>query len=145
MVPDQPDEAACRRFYAARRARFRTPDLLEAAHVLIAPEGQDAATWDLAEAQARAVIAEVGDDPAAFANRLPAPGYKPMAAAFGFGNAGGARTAVPGFADRIVVAYKTRAFEAAVGESNDDMRLAMNSRREIAELSKGAEGAAGSR
>ncbi|MBA3324873.1 MAG: DUF1217 domain-containing protein [Rhodobacteraceae bacterium] len=88
----------------------------------------------------RKVLDEGTDDSAAFANRLTAPGYKAMAAAFGFGNAGGARTAVPGFADRIVAAYKTRAFEAAVGESNDDMRLAMNFRREIAELSKGAKG-----
>lgn len=79
-------------------------------------------------------------DPAAFANRLTAPGYKALATAFGFGSAGGARTAAPGFADRIAAAYKTRAFEAAVGETNNDMRLAMNFRREMAELSKGAEG-----
>ena len=60
--------------------------------------------------------------------------------AFGFGNPGGARTGDAGFAARIVAAYKTRAFEAAVGETNNDMRLAMNFRREIVELAKGAEG-----
>ncbi len=67
VEPEEPDEAECRRFYEARRARFRTPDLFEAAHVLIEPEGEDAAAWEAAETQARAVIAEVGDDPAAFA------------------------------------------------------------------------------
>lgn len=77
-------------------------------------------------------------DPASFANRLTAPGYKAMAAVFGF--AAGPRTGDPGFAERIVAAYKTRAFEAAVGETNEDMRLAMNFRREMVELSKGPEG-----
>jgi peptidyl-prolyl cis-trans isomerase C len=32
----QPDEAACRRYHAANRARFRSPDLYEAAHILLA-------------------------------------------------------------------------------------------------------------
>lgn len=88
----------------------------------------------------RKVLDEGTDDPRAFANRLTAPGYKDLAAAFGFGNAAGAQTAASGFADRIATAYKTRAFEAAVGETNNDLRLAMNFRREMAELSKGAEG-----
>ena len=80
------------------------------------------------------------DDPSSLANRLTAPGFKRLAAAFGFGNLGGARTDEPGFAAGIVAAYKTRAFEAAVGETDNDMRLAMNFRREMAELSQGAEG-----
>jgi peptidyl-prolyl cis-trans isomerase C len=67
VEPEEAGEAECRRFFEARRERFRTPDLFEVAHVLIAPEDDDAAAWDAAEAQARAVIAEVGDDPAAFA------------------------------------------------------------------------------
>jgi peptidyl-prolyl cis-trans isomerase C len=67
VEPEEPDETECRRFYEARRERFRTPDLFEVAHVLIAPEGEDAAAWDAAEARARAVVETVGDDPAAFA------------------------------------------------------------------------------
>ncbi len=66
VEPEEPGEAECRRFYEARRQRFRTADLFEVAHVLIAPEGEDAAAWEAAEAQARAVIAAVGDDAAAF-------------------------------------------------------------------------------
>jgi peptidyl-prolyl cis-trans isomerase C len=67
VVPAEPDEAECRRFYAARRDRFRTPDLFEVAHVLLEPERDDPAAWDAAETQAHAVITQVGDDPAAFA------------------------------------------------------------------------------
>jgi len=88
----------------------------------------------------RKVLDEGTEDPASFANRLTAPGFKELASAFGFGNVTGARTADPGFAERIGGAYKVRAFEAAVGETNDDMRLAMNFRREMAQLSRGAEG-----
>jgi peptidyl-prolyl cis-trans isomerase C len=67
VEPEPPDERECRAFYEARRDRFRTPDLFEAAHILLEPEGAEREAWDLAEARARAVIAEVGDDPAAFA------------------------------------------------------------------------------
>ena len=88
----------------------------------------------------RKVLDEGTDNPASIANRLSAPGFRRFAEAFGFGNASGARTAAPGFADGVVTAYKTRAFEAAVGETNNDMRLAMNFRREMAELSQGEGG-----
>jgi peptidyl-prolyl cis-trans isomerase C len=67
VEPEIPGETECRRYYEARRERFRTPDLFEVSHVLIEPQGEDAAAWAAAEAQARAVIAEVGDDPRAFA------------------------------------------------------------------------------
>jgi peptidyl-prolyl cis-trans isomerase C len=80
VEPEEPGEAECRRFYAARRERFRTPDLFEVAHVLIAPEAEDAAAWEAAETQARAVIAEVGDDPAAFAAAARALSACPSAA-----------------------------------------------------------------
>lgn len=79
------------------------------------------------------------DDPSSLANKLTAPGFKKIAEAFGFGDAGGSRAREAGFADGIVVAYKDRAFEAAVGETNNDMRLAMNFRREIAALAGAGE------
>jgi peptidyl-prolyl cis-trans isomerase C len=65
--PATAGEAECRRYYEARFDRFRTPDLFEAAHILIEPEGEDDAAWAAAEARARAIAAQVGDDPAAFA------------------------------------------------------------------------------
>lgn len=65
--PAVPGEAECRRYYEANVQRFRTPDLFEAAHILIEPEGTDEAAWGAAEARAGAIAAQVGDDPAAFA------------------------------------------------------------------------------
>jgi hypothetical protein len=79
-------------------------------------------------------------DPASLANRLTDKAWYKLTAAFGFGNVGGARTGEAGFAARIVEAYKTRAFEAAVGEADNGMCLAMNFRREIAELAQGEGG-----
>lgn len=67
VMPAVPDEEECRRFYEMQAGKFRTPDLFEASHILIEPEGDDGDAWADAEAQARAIIAEVGDDGAAFA------------------------------------------------------------------------------
>ncbi|MDT9600882.1 peptidylprolyl isomerase [Sphingosinicella rhizophila] len=65
--PEKPGEKECSRYYEANVARFRTPDLFEAAHILIEPEGMDEAAWATAEEQARAIAAKVGDDANAFA------------------------------------------------------------------------------
>ena len=65
--PAKPGAAECRRFYDANLHRFRTPDLFEAAHILIEPEGKDQAAWEVAEARTRSVIAEIGNDSAKFA------------------------------------------------------------------------------
>ena len=43
------------------------PDIFEASHILCEPAGEDAAAWAEAEAQARLIAEEVGDDPQAFA------------------------------------------------------------------------------
>ena len=53
VVVPHADEATCRRYYEANRRRFRSPDLFEAAHILIAAAPGDA------EARARSrLIAE---------------------------------------------------------------------------------------
>jgi peptidyl-prolyl cis-trans isomerase C len=67
VQPSEAREADCRRYYDANVDRFRTPDLFEAAHILLEPEGKDEPAWSAAEAQARALIAEIGDDQAKFA------------------------------------------------------------------------------
>lgn len=85
----------------------------------------------------RKILEEGTTDERAMARRLSDPAFRKLAEAFGFGDAGGARTAETGFAARITHAYKTRAFEAAVGEADDSMRLVMNFRREIGALAKG--------
>lgn len=63
----QPGEEECRRFYEAYGERFKTPDLFEAAHILIEPEGDDEAAWASAERQARGIRRRIGDDAASFA------------------------------------------------------------------------------
>lgn len=65
--PEAPGEAECRRYFEAQQHRLRTPDLFEASHILIEPEGEDEAAWAAAEAQARGIAAAAGDDPKAFA------------------------------------------------------------------------------
>lgn len=57
----------CNRYYQSRVDRFRTPDLFEASHILIEPDGDGDGAWVAAEAEARAIAAELGDDPALFA------------------------------------------------------------------------------
>jgi hypothetical protein len=71
----------------------------------------------------------------ALANKLADKQYLAMSAAFGFGDFSTPRTQLSTFADEILTAYKNRQFETAVGEQNDDMRLAMNAERELATLS----------
>jgi hypothetical protein len=76
-------------------------------------------------------------DPRSFANRLVDGRYKRLAEAFGFGALTGPETKRPGFANRIVAAFRERAFEVAVGESDQSMRLALNARRELANYATG--------
>ena len=66
------------------------------------------------------------EDPRALAARLVDPRYREMAAAFGFGDAKGAQTGVDGFADMVLARYRARAFERAVGETDETMRLGLN-------------------
>jgi peptidyl-prolyl cis-trans isomerase C len=63
----EPGEQECRRFYDAYPERFRTPDLFDAAHILIEPESDDEAGWAVAQQRASEIAEEVGSDPVAFA------------------------------------------------------------------------------
>lgn len=53
-VPE-PDEEACRRYYENNRLKMRTPDLYEAAHILLQADKSDALTYDSSRADARAL------------------------------------------------------------------------------------------
>ncbi|WP_298746367.1 peptidylprolyl isomerase [uncultured Brevundimonas sp.] len=66
LTPAEPDETECRRYYEGQRQRFRTPELFEAAHILIEPETDEAAGWAAAEAQARRLADEIGQSRPAF-------------------------------------------------------------------------------
>lgn len=90
----------------------------------------------------RKVLEEGTTDPDALAVKLNDPAWKRLSAAFGFGESTGGLTGTSGFAAKIVSAYKTRAFEAAVGEADDNLRLAMNFKREMETLAtEGDDGA----
>jgi peptidyl-prolyl cis-trans isomerase C len=67
VLQEHPGEAECRRVYDAQSARFRTPDLFEASHILIEPENGGEEAWAAALQQARMIAATLGDDPARFA------------------------------------------------------------------------------
>ncbi len=82
----------------------------------------------------RKILEEGISNPRAMANRLSDRRYRRLAKAFSFDAPTGAATGQPGFADRIIDAYKTRQFEIAVGKSDPPLRLAMNFRREIRTL-----------
>jgi hypothetical protein len=64
------------------------------------------------------------------ANRISDPRYRAMAAGFGYGDPKGAQVGERKFVEQVVADYRRRAFEAAVGEVDGDMRLALNFDRE---------------
>ena len=59
VTTPEPDEATCRRYYGRNRARFRSPALYEAAHILFAARKDDADAFATARAQAEAVLAQL--------------------------------------------------------------------------------------
>lgn len=67
----------------------------------------------------------------ALATRLADKKYQRLSAAFGFGDFSTPRTRLSTFADEILSAYRTRSFEEAVGQQDENMRLALNARREL--------------
>ncbi len=78
-VPEA-DEATLRRFYAANPARFTTPPLYEADHILIAARQDDAAAFATAREQATALMALLADAPERFADLARAHSACPSAA-----------------------------------------------------------------
>ena len=71
-------------------------------------------------------LTEGTEDRSALAARMVDPRYREFVAAFGFGDAKGAQTAMDGFAEGVLARYKVRAFETAVGNIDESMRLALN-------------------
>lgn len=81
----------------------------------------------------RKVLEEGTLDPRSFANRLVDPAWRKLAGALGFGDLG-PRLNTEAARERMVEAYRVRQFERAVGESDVNIRLALNFRREIATI-----------
>lgn len=70
----------------------------------------------------------------ALANKLSDKQYLAFTKAFGFGDYATPRTKLSNFADTILTSYKNRQFEIAVGQTNDDFRLALNAQRALPDL-----------
>ncbi len=70
----------------------------------------------------------------ALSNKLADKQYQKLSAAFGFGDFATPRTKLSDFPDQILTAYRARQFEAAVGNQDGDLRLALNAKRELGTL-----------
>jgi peptidyl-prolyl cis-trans isomerase C len=64
-VPE-PTEDELRRYYEANRAKFRSPEILEARHILIAAQASDAAAFAAAREKALAIASDLAVNPEAF-------------------------------------------------------------------------------
>ena len=82
----------------------------------------------------RTVLEEGSQDPEALANKLADKRYLAFARAFRYGPGEVPNTILSSFPDDIVARYETRSFETAVGQVDGDLRLALNARRELAEI-----------
>lgn len=78
-VPE-PDEATCRRYYDNNTARFASPDIYEAAHILFAALPADGTAYAQAQADAEAALATLRDKPDSFADLARAHSRCPSAA-----------------------------------------------------------------
>jgi peptidyl-prolyl cis-trans isomerase C len=65
-VPE-PDDETCRRYYGQNHARFRSPDIYEASHILFAALPANAEAYARARADAAAVLATLRENPDSFA------------------------------------------------------------------------------
>jgi len=70
----------------------------------------------------------------ALANRLADERYKDFSDAFGFGPNSFPKTVIPSNMEAIADRFKAQSFEIAVGEQDNDMRLALNIQRELKDL-----------
>ena len=79
----------------------------------------------------------------ALANRLSDKRYNAMSLAFGFGPGEIPRTGLSLFPDEIISRYEKQQFAVAVGETNPDMRLALNVADTLTDITKNNATAAG--
>jgi peptidyl-prolyl cis-trans isomerase C len=100
-----PDEAICRRYYQVNLARFRSTDIFECAHILIAARRSDAAAYTAARARAEGMLAHLRNHPDDFADLAAAQSDCPSRAHAG--NLG-----------QITSGVTTAEFEAAVRSLN---------------------------
>ncbi|MDH3419530.1 MAG: peptidylprolyl isomerase [Gammaproteobacteria bacterium] len=67
VVTPKADEPTCRRYYQRHLERFKSPDLVEASHILFAAPKTDSSRYRQAITQAKETIAELSEHPERFA------------------------------------------------------------------------------
>ena len=70
----------------------------------------------------------------ALSNKLSDKRYSKLAQAFGFGDFPVPNTVLSDFGEKITSAFKERQFEAAVGDQNEDFRLALSISRDLTDI-----------
>jgi hypothetical protein len=70
----------------------------------------------------------------ALANRLSDKRYLEFSQAFGFGDFPVPNTVLSDFGSKITSAFKERQFEAAIGDQNEDFRLALGIERDLTDI-----------
>ncbi len=80
------------------------------------------------------ILADGVDSDDALSNRLADKRYRAFSEAFGFGSTLPPRTQSPGFADKILARFDEQAFEVAVGEQDEDLRLALTATRQVPDI-----------
>jgi hypothetical protein len=86
----------------------------------------------------KTVLSEGVTDRSALANRLSDRRYRAMARDFDFSVVPPAHKAKPGLMNQTVQNYLAQAFEAKIGETDADMRLALGFARQLAEVGTSA-------
>lgn len=66
VTTPEADEASCQRYYDNNRQRFRSPDIVEARHILLPAAPEDEPARAAAREAASRILAELRVDPAAF-------------------------------------------------------------------------------
>lgn len=67
LIVPEADDASCRRYYENNAAKFRSPDIFEAAHILLSAAPEDKDVYAAAIREAEAIISSVADNPDLFA------------------------------------------------------------------------------
>lgn len=83
VATPEPDAASCRRYYAHNHSRFRSADIYEAAHILIAARRDDADAYAAARERALSLLTHLRSAPDTFAEVAKAHSDCPSAAAGG--------------------------------------------------------------
>lgn len=99
-VPE-PDDETCRRYYANNIARFRSPDIYEASHILFSAVPSDKDAYAQARADAEAVLATLQENPETFAALAQSYSCCPSAAQGGNLGQLTADQVTPEFADAL--------------------------------------------